>query len=129
MDEKDLHPPGLAVRRKVLGDAYVNDSVAKADAFMAPLQQYLTEHCWGAVWTRPGLDLRTRSLLNLAMLTALNRPHEIKLHVRGALNNGLTLEEIREVLLHTVVYCGVPAALDAFRAAKEVIDQAAAEKK
>jgi 4-carboxymuconolactone decarboxylase len=88
-----------------------------------------TEWCWGETWTRPGLDRKTRSMLNLAMLTALNRPHEIKLHVRGALNNGLTVEQIREVLLHTVIYCGVPAALDAFRAAKEVLDQVATEKK
>lgn len=125
MDEKDLHAPGLAVRRRVLGDAYVNESVAKADAFMVPLQEYLTEHCWGAVWTRPGLDLKTRSMLNLAMLTALNRPNEIRLHVKGALTNGVTVKEIQEVLLQACVYCGVPAALDAFKVAKEVIDQAA----
>ena len=120
---------GLAVRREVLGAEHVDKAVAAADDFTAPFQKMTTEWCWGETWTRPGLDRQTRSMLNLAMLTALNRPHEIKLHVRGALNNGLTLEQIREVLLHTVVYCGVPAALDAFRAAKEVLDQVAAEKK
>jgi 4-carboxymuconolactone decarboxylase len=120
---------GLAVRREVLGAEHVDKSLAAADDFTAAFQKMTTEWCWGETWTRPGLDRKTRSMLNLAMLTALNRPHEIKLHVRGALNNGLTLEQIREVLLHTVVYCGVPAALDAFRAAKEVIDQVAAEKK
>jgi len=120
---------GLAVRRDVLGAEYVDKSVAAADDFTAPFQKLLTEWCWGDTWTRPGLDLKTRSMLNLAMLTALNRPHEIKLHVRGALNNGLTVEQIREVLLHTMVYCGVPAALDAFKAAKEVIDEAAKEGK
>jgi len=119
----------LAVRRDVLGAEYVDKSVAAADDFTAEFQKRLTEWCWGDTWTRPGLDRKTRSMLNLAMLTALNRPHEIKLHVRGALNNGLTVEQIREVLLHTMVYCGVPAALDAFKAAKEVIDEAAAEKK
>ena len=100
-----------------------------ADDFTAPFQKLVTEWCWADTWNRPGLDRKTRSMLNLAMLTALNRPHEIKLHVRGALNNGLTPEQIREVLLHTMVYCGVPATLDAFKAAKEVIDQAAAETK
>lgn len=120
---------GLKVRREVLGAEHVDKSLAAADDFTAMFQKMTTEWCWGETWTRPGLDRKTRSMLNLAMLTALNRPHEIKLHVRGALNNGLTVEQIREVLLHTVIYCGVPAALDAFRAAKEVIDQAAAEKK
>ena len=120
---------GLAVRREVLGAEHVDKAVASADDFNAAFQKIVTEWCWGETWTRPGLDRKTRSMLNLAMLTALNRPHEIKLHVRGALNNGLTLEQIREVLLHTMVYCGVPATLDAFKAAKEVIDQAAAEKK
>ena len=84
------------------------------------LQELVTEYCWGEIWTRPGLDHRTRSFLNLAMLTALNRPHEIKLHVRGALNNGLTKDELMEVFLQSAIYCGVPAALDAMRAAKEV---------
>ena len=126
MDEKDLHAPGLAVRRRVLGDAYVNESVAKADAFMAPLQEYLTEHCWGAVWTRPGLDLKTRSMLNLAMLTALNRPHELRIHLRGAIRNGVTAQEMQEIFLQCGAYCGAPAALESFKIAKEVFAELAA---
>jgi len=120
---------GLAVRREVLGAEYVDKSVANVDDFMVPMQKMTTEWCWGETWTRPGLDRKTRSMLNLAMLTALNRPHEIRLHVRGALNNGLTVAEIQEVLIQSCIYCGVPAALDAFKVAKEVIDQVAAEKK
>lgn len=112
---------GLAVRRDVLGHEYVDKQVASVDEFMVPFQKMVTEWCWGDVWTRPGLDRRTRSLLNLAMLTALNRPHEVRLHVRGAINNGVTPDEIREVLLQAAVYCGVPAALDSFRIAKEVL--------
>lgn len=127
--DNDRFKAGLAVRREVLGADYVDKSVANVDDFMIPMQKMTTEWCWGETWTRPGLDRRTRSMLNLAMLTALNRPHEIRLHVRGALNNGLTVAEIQEVLIHTCIYCGVPAALDAFRVAKEVIDQVAAEKK
>ena len=121
MDEKELHKAGLAVRRKVLGGQYVNDSIAKADAFMAPLQEYLTEHCWGAVWTRPGLDLKMRSMLNLAMLTALNRPHELRIHLRGAIRNGVTPEEMQEIFLQCGAYCGAPAALESFKIAKEVL--------
>ena len=113
---------GLAVRREVLGAEYVDKSVAAADDFTAPFQKLLTEWCWGDTWTRPVLDRKTRSMLNLAMLTALNRPHEIRMHVRGALTNGVTVAEIQEVLLQACVYCGVPAALDAFKVAKEVID-------
>ncbi len=112
---------GLAVRREVLGAAYVDKSVAEADAFIAPLQQLVTEYCWGAIWTRPGLSRRERSLINLAMITALNRPAEVKLHVRGAINNGLSREDIMEALLQTAVYCGVPAALDSFKVAREVL--------
>lgn len=114
---------GLAVRRAVLGDEYVDKAMANADAFTRPLQEFVTEWCWGGVWTRPGLPRKTRSLLNLAMLTALNRPHEIKAHVRGALNNGVTRDEIVEVFLQAGVYAGVPAAVDAFRSAKEVFDE------
>jgi 4-carboxymuconolactone decarboxylase len=110
---------GLAARREVLGDDYVNQSFASADSFTAPLQDYLTEHAWGAVWTREGLSRKTRSLLNLAMLTALNRPAELRLHVVGALRNGVTREEMREVFLQTAVYCGAPAALDAFKVARQ----------
>ena len=110
------------MRREVLGADYVDRTTASADPFTRVLYDFATEWCWGAVWTRPGLTRKTRSLLNLAMLTALNRPHEIKLHVRGALNNGVTREEIAEVFLQAGVYAGVPAAVDAFRAAKEVFD-------
>ncbi len=126
MDENETYKAGLAVRRKVLGEQYVNDSLAKADEFTAPLQQFLTEHAWGAVWTREGLTHRTRSMLNLAILTATNRPHELRLHVRGALNNGVTKEEIREIFLHCGVYCGAPAALESFKIAKEVFAELAA---
>ena len=115
-----LYARGLATRREVLGAAYVDRAIAGADDFSRPLQELVTTWCWGEVWNRPGLDRRTRSLLNLAMLTVLNRPHELKLHVQGALNNGVTREEIREVFLHAGVYGGVPAAVDAFRQAREV---------
>jgi len=118
--DKKRYEEGLAVRRAVLGAEYVDKSIASADDFNRPLQELVTEYCWGEVWTRPGLDRKTRSIMNLAMLTALNRPHEIKLHVRGALNNGLTKDEIREVFLQTAIYCGVPAAIDGMRVAKEV---------
>ncbi len=115
-----LYARGLATRREVLGAEYVDKAIAGADDFSRALQQMVTTWCWGDVWNRPGLDRRTRSLLNLAMLTVLNRPHELKLHVKGALNNGVTREEIREVFLHAGVYGGVPAAVDAFRQAREV---------
>jgi 4-carboxymuconolactone decarboxylase len=111
---------GLAVRRAVLGSDYVDQALAAADDFTRPLQTLITEYCWGEVWTRPGLPRKTRSLINLAMLTALNRPHELRLHLRGALNNGCTKEEIGEVLLQSLIYCGAPAAIDSFRAAKEL---------
>ena len=117
---KKRYEEGLAVRRAVLGTEYVDKSLRSADEFTRPMQELVTEYCWGEIWTRPGLDRRTRSFLNLAMLTALNRPHEFKVHVRGALNNGLTREELMEVFLQSAIYCGVPAALDAMRVAKEV---------
>ncbi len=117
---KEKYDQGLAVRRAVLGSEYVDSSIKNADAFSKPMQDFVTQYCWGEVWTRPGLDRKTRSFLNLAMLTALNRPHEIKIHVKGALNNGLTKEEIAEVFLQAAIYCGVPAAIDSFRIAKEV---------
>lgn len=124
MPESDnSYQRGLAMRRKVLGDAHVDRSLNSATDFNRKLQDYVTASCWGDVWTRPGLPPRDRSMINLAMLTALNRPHELKIHVRGALNNGLTVDEIGEVLLQTAVYCGAPAAIDAFRTAKEVIDE------
>ncbi|MGP4132292.1 carboxymuconolactone decarboxylase family protein [Pantoea tagorei] len=112
---------GLAVRREVLGAEYVDRSVNEVEDFMKPMQKITTEWCWGEVWTRPGLERKTRSMLNLAMLTALNRPHEVRLHVLGALNNGVTPEEIQEILLQACIYCGVPAALDSFKIAHEVI--------
>ncbi|MBK0393837.1 carboxymuconolactone decarboxylase family protein [Ramlibacter algicola] len=122
MDEKKLNAAGLATRREVLGAAYVDGAVKNADAFNDDMQVLVTQYCWNDIWNRPGLDRKTRSLLNLAMLTALNRPHELKLHVRGALNNGVTREEIKEVFLQAAIYCGVPAAIDSFRIAREVID-------
>jgi 4-carboxymuconolactone decarboxylase len=121
-----LFEKGLKVRREVLGAEYVDKSLANANEFTQAFQDITTEWCWGYAWTRPGLDRKTRSMLNLAMLTALNRSPEIKLHVRGALNNGVTVEEIKEVLLHATVYCGIPAGLDAFKAANEVLKEAGA---
>jgi 4-carboxymuconolactone decarboxylase len=112
---------GLAIRRRVLGARYVDEALRTADDFTRPLQELVTEFCWGAVWTRPGLPEKTRSMLNLAMLTALNRPHELRLHLRGALRNGCTRQEIMEVLLQAAIYCGVPAAVDSFRVAREVL--------
>jgi len=123
-DENPKFKAGLATRKAVLGDDYVNQSLDKADAFSAPLQQMVTEHAWNDIWNRPGLERKTRSLLNLAMLIALNRPHELKLHLRGALTNGVTPEEIREVLLQAMVYCGAPAGVDGFRIAREVLAEA-----
>ena len=117
-----LFEEGLAVRREVLGADYVNNAVASANDFNREFQELVTEYCWGKVWTRPGLDRKTRSLINVAMLTALNRPHEVALHVRGALNNGCTRDEIKEVLLQTAIYCGVPAAVDSFHVAREVLE-------
>ena len=119
----EMFEKGLEIRRSVLGADYVDRSIESADAFTEDLQRLVTTYCWGEVWGRPGLDRKTRSMLNLAMITALNRPHELKLHIRGALNNGLTREDIREVFLQTAIYCGVPAAIDAFRTAREVFDE------
>lgn len=120
---QDLFNKGLKTRREVLGTEYVDNSIKNADDFNMPMQELVTQYCWGDVWNRPGLDRRTRSFLNLAMITALNRPHELKLHVRGAINNGLSKDEIKEVFLQTAVYCGVPAAIDSFRVAKEVFKE------
>lgn len=114
---------GLKVRREVLGADYVDNSIKNATSFNMPLQELVTEYCWGEIWTREGLSRKTRSLINLSMLTALNRPHELKLHLRGALNNGVTKEEIQEVFLQTAIYCGVPAALDSFKVAQEVFSE------
>jgi len=120
--DREMFDKGLAVRRDVLGAEYVDKALGAADDFAMPMQELVTQYCWGEIWTRPALDRKTRSIINLAMLTALNRPHEIKLHLRGAINNGLTKEEIREVLLQTAIYCGVPAAIDSFRIAREVFE-------
>jgi 4-carboxymuconolactone decarboxylase len=119
----ELFRKGLRIRREVVGEEYVDRSLAAADELSAPLQKLITEWCWGEVWGRPGLDRRTRSFLNLAMLAALNRPNEMRLHLRGALNNGITREEIGEVILQVAIYCGVPAALDAMKAAREVFGE------
>lgn len=114
---------GLKTRREVLGSDYVDKSVDAATEFNWPMQKLVTEYCWDEVWNRPGLDRRSRSILNLGMIAALNRPHELKLHVRGALNNGLSRAEIQEILLQVAVYCGVPAAIDSFRVAQSVFDE------
>ena len=121
--DQELFDKGLKVRREVLGAEYVDKSLREADAFTREMQELVTQYCWGDIWNRPGLDRRTRSFLNLAMITALNRPHELKLHVRGALHNGLTKDEIKEVFLQAAIYCGVPAALDSFRLAREVFKE------
>ena len=122
-DDESRLERGNRVRREVLGDAHVNRSMTAATDFTRVVQEYVTASCWGDVWDRPGLDRRTRSLLNLAMLTALNRPHEFAVHVRGALRNGCTVAEIQEVLLQTAAYCGAPAALESFRNAERVIQE------
>ena len=118
----DLFEQGLEIRKAVLGAEFVEKSLASADDFNMPMQRLTTEYCWGAVWGREGLSLKTRSMLNMAMLSALNRPHELKTHIGGALRNGVTKDEIREVLLQVAIYCGIPAGVDAFRIAREVLD-------
>ena len=119
-DKSETWKRGYAARSAVLGEEYVKRAFDDADDFTRDLQDYLTEHAWGASWARPGLDHRTRSMLNLAMITALNRPHELEIHIRGALRNGLTKDDLKEIFLHSAVYCGAPAALDSFRIAKKV---------
>ena len=114
---------GLKVRREVLGAEYVDRSIAEADEFSRPMQELVTEYCWGEIWTQPELPRKTRSLINIAMISALNRPHELKLHVRGALRNGCSKEEIRAVLMQVAIYCGVPAAIDGLRVAHEVLKE------
>ena len=119
---REKYEKGMAVRREVLGGDYVDKAMASATDFTKPLQDLVTENCWGEIWTRDAIPKKTRSLVTIAILAALKAPAEIKLHVRGALRNGCTVEEIQDVLLQATVYCGVPAGIDAFRAAKEVID-------
>lgn len=113
---------GLATRKQVMGEDFVATALGNATAFTRPIQEHITAKAWGDVWQRPGLDLKTRSLITVAMLTALGKQHELKGHLRGALNNGATPAELQEVLLHAAVYCGVPTAVDAFRTAAEVVD-------
>jgi len=117
--DKAMYEKGLGVRRKVLGDAHVDAAMKNVDDFNQPLQDLLNEYCWGSVWGREGLPLKTRSMLNLAMISILNRPHELRAHLRGALRNGVTMEEVSEVFLQVAVYAGAPAAVDSFRIARE----------
>ena len=123
---KDVFDKGFEIRKSVLGAEFVEKSFASADDFNRPMQELVTEYCWGAVWGRDTLDKKTRSMLNLAMLSALNRPHELKMHVKGALTNGVTKDEIREVLLQVVIYAGVPAGVDSFRVAREAMQEVGA---
>lgn len=118
-----LFDRGLAARKAVLGAEYVEKSLSQADEFSAPLQQLVTEYCWGAIWTREGLPRKTRSLLNIAMLTALNRQHELKIHVMGALRNGCSRAEVQEALLQATIYAGVPAGVEAFRTARAALEE------
>ena len=120
---KEVFERGLAIRKQVLGAEFVERSFASADDFNRPMQELVTEYCWGAVWGREALSHKTRSLLNLAMISALNRPHELKMHVKGALRNGVSRDEIREVFMQVAIYCGVPAGVDSFRIAREAFDE------
>lgn len=124
--DHDVFQSGLQMRRQVLGAEHVDRSMAAVSEFGRPSQVLVTEYCWGAVWTRPGLEPKTRSLLNLVMLTALNRAHEFEVHVRGAVTNGCTRQEIQEALLQAMVYCGAPAGLEAVRIAERVLDEVGA---
>ncbi len=119
----NLFDTGMQVRREVLGDAYVDKAMRNADPFAAPFQEFATEYCWGKLWARDGLPRKTRSMVNIGMLIALNRSVELEVHIRGALRNGCTPEEIREVLLQAAVYCGVPAGGEAFRIARKVLSE------
>ena len=121
--DQQMFEKGLSIRRQVLGADYVDNAIKSADDFSRPLQELVTQYCWGEIWGRPGLDRRTRSFINLAMISALNRPHEVKMHIKGALNNGLTKDDIKEVFLQVAIYCGVPAAVDSFRLAREVFQE------
>jgi 4-carboxymuconolactone decarboxylase len=123
MDDNERHEAGMRIRRSVLGDEHVKRAEAAKDDFDADFQDLITRYAWGEVWTRPGLPRHTRSLLTIGLMVALNRGEELRLHLRAAANNGVTASEIREVLLHCAIYCGVPAANAAFHAAKEVLDQ------
>ena|SRR5713101_3840843 len=120
MDERERYQQGMSVRRAVLGDAHVDRALKNANVLNEEFQELITRYAWGEIWSRPGLPQKTRSLITVAMIVALNRPDELRLHLRGAIHNGATREEIKEVLLHTAIYCGVPAANSAFHAAGEV---------
>ncbi|MCL6443179.1 MAG: 4-carboxymuconolactone decarboxylase [Alicyclobacillus sp.] len=119
----DKYTEGLNIRRAVLGAEYVERSLANATPFDRPIQELSTEYCWGTIWSRPGLERKIRSMLNLAMLSALNRPDELALHIRGAINNGVTPEEISEIFLQVAIYCGIPAALESFRIGRRVLSE------
>ena len=123
MDDKQRFDGGMKIRREVLGADYVDKNMAAANEFTMAMQDLTTRYCWGDIWSRPGLDRKTRSMLNLAMISALNRPHELRAHVRGALTNGVTKDEIKEVLLQVAVYAGIPAGMDSFRVANEVFKE------
>ncbi len=127
MDERERYEKGLSVRRAVLGDPHVDRSLKNRNEFNEEFQDLITRYAWGEIWTRPGLPQKTRSLLTIAMIVALNRPDEFRLHVRAAFNNGVTREEIKEVLLHAAIYCGVPAANSAFHAAQEIFSETPAK--
>lgn len=120
---KELFDKGMKIRREVVGDVYVDASLKNADDFSLPMQELVTQYCWGDVWSRPGLDRKARSLLNLGMIAALNRPEELAIHVRGAINNGVTKEEICEAFLQVAVYCGMPAGLGSFKVARQVFKE------
>lgn len=126
--DKEKFEKGLEVRKAVLGEAHVQRSLDNATDFDRAMQELTTEYCWGTVWTRPGLERKYRSMINLAMLTALNRPDELAVHVRGAIANGVTEEEISEIFLQTAIYCGVPAAMEAFKIGKRVLNEIKAER-
>lgn len=121
---KEVFERGLSIRKDTLGKEFVENSFANADDFNMPMQELVTEYCWGAVWGREGLSRKTRSMLNLAMISALNRPHELKMHVKGALKNGVTKDEIREIFMQVAIYAGVPAGVDSFRIAREAFAEA-----
>ncbi|HMK79821.1 MAG TPA: carboxymuconolactone decarboxylase family protein [Xanthobacteraceae bacterium] len=123
--DRETYETGLKIRSEVLGKEYVENSMKSADDFNKPFQEFVTEYCWGAGWGRPGLSRKERSMLNLAMISILNRPHELKLHIRGALTNGLTKDQIREIFMQVAIYAGVPAGVDAFRQAREVFAEQA----
>lgn len=123
----EAYEQGMSIRREVLGDRHVERSLTAATEFSRPMQDLVTEYCWGTIWSRPGIERKTRSLINLAMLAALNRSHELAVHVRGAVNNGCTDEEIQEVLMQAAIYAGVPAALESFRVAENTLNEVRAD--